>query len=79
MNTPLRSRSRIDTSIPSSFKTLRAIALGLTISFAAPAFADNLPEIQRLIKQGQHAQALEKTEQYLSSRPKDHKAVFSRA
>lgn len=76
MNTPLRSRSRIDTSIPSSFKTLRAIALGLTISFAAPAFADNLPEIQRLIKQGQHAQALEKTEQYLSSRPKDAQGRF---
>jgi tetratricopeptide (TPR) repeat protein len=76
MNTPLRTRSRTCTTIPSSFQTLRAIAFGLSISFAAPVFADNLPEIQRLIKQGQHAQALEKTEQYLSSRPKDAQGRF---
>jgi tetratricopeptide (TPR) repeat protein len=58
------------------FRTLRALAFGLSIGFAAPVFADNLPEIQRLIKQGQHAQALEKTDQYLSSRPKDAQGRF---
>jgi tetratricopeptide (TPR) repeat protein len=57
-------------------KTLRAMAIGLAISFAAPAFADNLPEVQRLIKQGQYPQALEKVDAYLSSRPKDAQGRF---
>jgi tetratricopeptide (TPR) repeat protein len=58
------------------FRTLRAVAFGLSIGFAAPVFADNLPDIQRLIKQGQHAQALEKVDAYLSSRPKDAQGRF---
>ena len=46
-STPLpRHRSK-------QFQTLRALALGLAIGFSAPSFADNLPEVQRLIKQGQ--------------------------
>ena len=53
-------------------KTLRAIAIGLTISFAAPAFADNLPDAQRLIKQGQYPQALEKVDAYLRNKPKNN-------
>ena len=52
------------------------MAFGLSIGFAAPVFADNLPDIQRLIKQGQHAQALEKVDAYLSSRPKDAQGRF---
>lgn len=58
------------------FRALRALAIGLSIGFAAPVFADNLPEIQRLIRQGQHPQALEKVDQYLSSRPKDAQGRF---
>lgn len=57
-------------------KTLRALAIGLAIGFAAPAFADNLPEVQRLIKQGQYPQALDKVDAYLSSRPKDAQGRF---
>ncbi|MBL8404080.1 MAG: tetratricopeptide repeat protein [Dechloromonas sp.] len=57
-------------------KTLRAVAIGLAIGFAAPAFADNLPEVQRLIKQGQFPQAMEKVDAYLSSRPKDAQGRF---
>lgn len=57
-------------------RALRALAFGLSIGFAAPVFADNLPDIQRLIKQGQNAQALEKVDQYLSSRPKDAQGRF---
>src|SRR5574343_1543128 len=57
-------------------KTLRAMAIGLAIGFAAPAFADNLPEVQRLIKQGQYPQALEKVDAYLASRPKDAQGRF---
>lgn len=57
-------------------KTLRAIAIGLTIGFTAPAFADNMPEVQRLIKQGQYPQALEKVDAYLSNKPKDAQGRF---
>lgn len=57
-------------------KTLRALAIGLAIGFAAPAFADNLPEVQRLIKQGQYPQALEKVDAYLSNKPKDAQGRF---
>ena len=57
-------------------KTLRALAIGLAIGFAAPVFADNLPEVQRLIKQGQYPQAMEKVDAYLSSRPKDAQGRF---
>ena len=57
-------------------KTLRALAIGLAIGFAAPSFADNLPDVQRLIKQGQYPQALEKVDAYLSSRPKDAQGRF---
>lgn len=57
-------------------KTLRALAIGLAIGFAAPALADNLPEVQRLIKQGQYPQAMEKVDAYLSSRPKDAQGRF---
>lgn len=57
-------------------KTLRALAFGLAVGFAAPAFADNLPEVQRLIKQGQFPQALEKVDAYLSSKPKDAQGRF---
>ena len=57
-------------------KTLRALAVGLAIGFAAPVFADNLPEVQRLIKQGQYPQAMEKVDAYLSSRPKDAQGRF---
>ncbi len=56
--------------------TLRALALGLAIGFASPVFADNLPEVQRLIKQGQYPQALEKVDTYLLSRPKDAQGRF---
>jgi tetratricopeptide (TPR) repeat protein len=70
------------TSIPllqprfKQLKTLRAMAIGLAIGFTAPAFADNLPDVQRLIKQGQYPQALEKVDAYLSSRPKDAQGRF---
>ena len=57
-------------------KSLRALAFGLAIGFATPGFADNLPEIQRLIKQAQYPQALEKVDAYLSSKPKDAQGRF---
>jgi tetratricopeptide (TPR) repeat protein len=44
---------------------------------ALPAFAaDNLAEIQSLIRQGQYPQALGKVDDYLASRPKDAQGRF---
>jgi tetratricopeptide (TPR) repeat protein len=58
------------------FNLLRAALLGLFVALAAPAFADELPEAQRLIKQGQYPQALEKIDAYLSANPKDAQGRF---
>jgi tetratricopeptide (TPR) repeat protein len=57
-------------------KTLRALAIGLAIGFAAPVFADNLPEVQRLIKQGQYPQALGKGRRLPEQPPKDAQGRF---
>lgn len=57
-------------------RTLQALCLGATLLMGAPAIADNLPEIQRLMKQAQYPQALDKVDAYLSSRPKDAQGRF---
>ena len=57
-------------------KTWRAIAVGLAVTVSMPAIADNLPEVQRLIKQGQYPQALEKVDGYLADKPKDAQGRF---
>jgi tetratricopeptide (TPR) repeat protein len=69
LNSPLQPRFPL-------LKTWRALAIGLAIGVASPAFADNLPEVQRLIKQGQYPQALEKVDEHLSSKPKDAQGRF---
>jgi tetratricopeptide (TPR) repeat protein len=69
LNSPLQPRFPL-------LKTWRALAICLAIGVASPAFADNLPEVQRLIKQGQYPQALEKVDEYLSSKPKDAQGRF---
>ncbi|MBK1679375.1 tetratricopeptide repeat protein [Rhodocyclus tenuis] len=56
-----------------------ALAVGLCLAIGAPlALADELPDAQRLLKQGQLPQALEKVDSYLSSRPKDAQGRFMR-
>lgn len=69
LNPPLQPRFPL-------LKTWRVLAIGLAISVATPVFADNLPEVQRLIKQGQYPQALEKVDAYLSNKPKDAQGRF---
>src|SRR5713226_5262544 len=56
---------------------LAALLFALAIS-ALPVRADELQDIARLLKQSQHAQALERVNQYLSQRPKDAKGRFIR-
>ncbi|MDP3440473.1 MAG: tetratricopeptide repeat protein [Azonexus sp.] len=71
----MTSKSLFQPRFP-QFKTLRTIAMGVAIGFTVPAFADNLPEVQRLIKQGQYPQALEKVDAHLSAKPKDAQGRF---
>src|SRR2546427_12988315 len=54
---------------------LAILLFALAIS-ALSVRADELQDIDRLLKQGQHAQALERVNRYLSQRPKDAKGRF---
>ncbi len=56
--------------------TLRAILFGAALAAAFPAIADNLPDVQKLIKQGQYPQALTKVDAYLATKPKDAQGRF---
>lgn len=54
---------------------LAGLVLSVSVSFA---IADTLPDIQRLLKQGQMPQALEKVDAYISGKPKDAQGRFLR-
>jgi tetratricopeptide (TPR) repeat protein len=54
----------------------RAAALGLLLAITIPVQADDLQDANRLYKQGQHAQAMEKVNAYLVTEPKDAQARF---
>lgn len=53
----------------------RAAALSLLLALA-PAHADDLQDANKLFKQGQHAQALEKVNSFLAAKPKDAQGRF---
>jgi len=53
-----------------------AVLLFALIFSASPARADELQDIDRLLKQGHHAQALERVNQYLVQKPRDAKGRF---
>jgi len=62
-----------------SLVRLSAILLGLILSaFVSLANAQTLPEVQRLMKQNQMPQALEKVDLYISTKPKDAQGLFLR-
>ncbi|MBI2306466.1 MAG: tetratricopeptide repeat protein [Rhodocyclales bacterium] len=66
-------------SLPTRLKTnpLAAVLVALALGLAAPvASADNLADIQKLIKSGQYPQALEKTDAYIASKPRDAQGRF---
>jgi len=57
----------------------RLVVLLFTLIFSAsPARADELQDIDHLLKQGQHAQALERVNRYLAQNPSDAQARFKK-
>ena len=56
--------------------TRLAVPLFALAISALPVRADELQDIDRLLKQSKHAQALERVNQYLSQKPKDAKGRF---
>jgi tetratricopeptide (TPR) repeat protein len=54
----------------------RAAALGLLLSISTPVLADDIQDANKLFKQGQHAQAMEKVNAILATKPKDAQARF---
>lgn len=62
-----------------SLASLSAIIVGLVLSASVSLVnAQSLPDVQRLMKQNQLPQALEKVDQYISSKPKDAQGRFLR-
>ena len=62
-----------------SLARLSAIIAGLVLSVSVSMVnAQGLPDIQRLMKQGQLPQALEKADAYIASKPKDPQGRFMR-
>src|SRR5712692_10397974 len=61
--------------IARSHARLAVLFFALVVS-ASSVRADELQDIDHLLKQGQHAQALERVNQYLSQKPKDAKGRF---
>jgi len=55
---------------------LVALIVGLALAAVSHAQSDHLQDISRLLKQGQHAQALERVNQYLATRPRDAQGRF---
>ena len=58
--------------------TVIILATCLFLAALTPARADVLQDASKLLKHGQAAQALEKTEQYLATKPKDAQGRFLR-
>ncbi len=54
----------------------RAAALGMLLAITIPAQADDLQDANKLFKQGQNAQALEKVNAFLVTKPKDAQGRF---
>jgi tetratricopeptide (TPR) repeat protein len=55
---------------------LVALIVGLALAALSYAQSDDLQDISRLMKQGQHTQALERVNQYLATKPRDAQGRF---
>ena len=73
---------RVPVSLRPVLSTL-AIAVSLCAAMPqawanGPTGADSLPDIQRLVKQGQYSQALERVDAYIATRPRDAQGRFTK-
>src|SRR6266568_614211 len=55
---------------------LSALLFALALAASSAARADELQDINALLKQGQHAQALDRVNQYLAKKPRDAQGRF---
>ncbi len=61
------------------FNAMRLLVLAFSLAFlalASAAHAESLQDINTLVKQGQHAQALERLDAYLATNPRDAQGRF---
>lgn len=56
-------------------RTLRPLLAALLVASGA-AFADDYADVTRMLRSGQHAQALERADQYLAAKPRDPQMRF---
>ena len=59
-------------------RLLTITAAAVVLSLPTASLADKLQDIGKLLKQGQHAQALEQVDKYLAGKPKDAQGRFLR-
>src|SRR5436189_5654927 len=57
-------------------RTALAAPLAALLLVSGPAFADDVQEASKLLKSGQHQQALERVNKVLAAKPKDAQARF---
>src|SRR6476661_6474939 len=64
------------TTFPDPRKALAAILAALLCAFTTAVRADDVQEAAKLLKAGQHQQALERVNKVLAAKPKDAQARF---
>jgi tetratricopeptide (TPR) repeat protein len=60
---------------PHAFKPLRLVALAATLSFSM-AYADEYTDVSQLVRNGKYAEALNKADVYLATKPRDPQMRF---
>ncbi|MBI5785964.1 MAG: tetratricopeptide repeat protein [Rhodocyclales bacterium] len=60
----------------SRFLSVCSLVLALVFGVFASAHADSIQDVNRLMKQGQHGQALEQVDKHLAGKPKDAQGRF---
>jgi tetratricopeptide (TPR) repeat protein len=77
MRAPLDSKKYSTMNCVARLAT-RLVVLVFPLVFASSPHADELQDINSLVKQGQHAKALERVNQYLAQKPTDPNARFTK-
>jgi Flp pilus assembly protein TadD/ketosteroid isomerase-like protein len=57
-------------------RAVLAVLLAALLAFSRPVFADDVEDAAKLLKSGQHQQALERVNKLLAAKPKDARARF---